>query len=338
MKALVLRNSSLEIEIVNQRKLALGDARLQVLHAGLCGSDIHKIENYQNSTPLILGHEFVGKVIDVKRGAFREQIGIQINDIVAACPTLPCNECKNCATNNDHLCESFHAIGRDIPGAFSEYVDIPVSNLIKIPENVSSRNIVLADVVAVCLHAIYEIAVDVAGKKCLVIGDGAIGSMMSAILHILGARSVSICGRHSENYKLLSSIIPVKRVHRDDADEYECVFETVGRSQIDTIQQAISNVGVRGKIIALGVFPPNLQISFNNRALFLKEASLTASVAYKQKYFFQAVEFLIAHPNLAELITQELVFRDFSTGLQLMKAKKDDSPVIKVVYRFDNNT
>ena len=104
---------------------------------------------------------------------------------------------------------------------------------------------------------------------------------------------------------------------------------------IDTIKQSIENVAVRGKIIALGVFPPGFPIGFDNRSLFLKEASLTASVAYKNNYFAQAVKFLTANPDFSKFITHEFQFADFLKGVSLMRNKGDESAVVKIIYRFD---
>lgn len=335
MKALVLRENSLKIEEVDEPKLLPGHARLQVLKAGLCGSDMHRINQPNRDRALVLGHEFVGRVIDVNVGSIHDQTLIQIDNIAAGRPTLPCGVCQNCVVGNDNICTSFHGIGRDVSGAFAEHVDVPLSNLCIIPEGMPHKPSVMADVVAVCLHAIDEIAVDVVGKSCLVIGDGAIGATLAVILHTKGAKSVSISSKHKANHQLLSLIAPVVAVDQGDTNQYEYVFETVGRQQLDTIEQAISSVGVRGKIIALGVFPPDFQITFNNRTLFLKEASLTASVAYKGKYFSKAVEFLIANPELATLITHEFDINDFAKGIEAMKNKPESSPVIKVIYSLD---
>ena len=336
MKALVLREDSLRIEEVEEGELLPGHARLQVLKAGLCGSDMHRFNKPGVGQTAILGHEFVGKVLDLNPGNDGGRISTRIGDIAAACPTLPCAGCQNCRSDNDHLCSSFHGVGRDVRGAFAERVDVPLANLFTIPEGVSYQPSVLADVVAVCLHAIDEIAVNVVGKRCLVVGDGAVGTTLAAVLSKRGAKSVSLSGKHPQNHELLASIAPVQVVDRDDKTQYECVFATVGRRQLDTIEQAISSVAVRGRIIALGVFPPDFPISFNNRSLFLKEASLSASVAYKKDHFARAVQFLLAHPDLAVLITHEFDFSDFAKGIDAMNDKSTTPPVVKVVYNFDN--
>lgn len=336
MKALISKENSLGIEELESPDLQHGHARLQVLYAGLCGSDMHRINGRGGINPQILGHELVGKVVDIKGNDAKVSAPAQIGDVVAACPTLPCNECQNCVAGNDHICTSFHGIGRDAPGGFASHVDVPTSNLHKLSEKEPYKLGVLADVVAVCLHAIDDVAGNVAQKKCLVIGDGAIGSALSVLLHARGASEITISGRHQKNHELLSSFAPIRAANKPDTGQYDFVFETVGRAQLETMEQAVSSVAIRGKIIALGVFPPDFQIAFNNRTLFLKEASLTSSVAYKQKYFPRAIEFLMSHPEWAGFITHEFRFDDFERGLQIMNNKDGNSPVIKVIFNFDN--
>lgn len=336
MKALVLKETGLSIEAVEEGPLHPGHARLQVLQAGLCGSDMHRIHKPIPGASSVLGHEFVGRILEFNPLEPDSCSPIQIGDVAAACPTLPCGGCPNCRTQNDHLCHAFHSIGRDVRGAFAERVDVPLSNLAVVPENIPYKPVVLADVVAVCLHAIDEIAGDVLDKTCLVIGDGAIGTVLAAVLSRRGAKTVSISGKYTENYDLLSSISSVQRADGNDRSLYDCVFETVGRTQLASLEQAIARVAIRGKIIALGVFPPGFPISFDNRALFLKEASLSASVAYKKDSFFRAVQFLMQNPDLAQLITHEFPILDYEKGVELMNNKWKSPPVIKIVYNFDS--
>ena len=92
-----------------------GEAKVKVLYAGLCGSDMHRIDHYDGDQPLVLGHEFVGEVVDINCDNIRDSVNAKIGDIVAS-PTLPCNECENCAEGNDNLCNSFHGIGEIVLG------------------------------------------------------------------------------------------------------------------------------------------------------------------------------------------------------------------------------
>lgn len=332
MKAAVLNNGRIDIEEVALPNLAHGNARIQLMHAGLCGSDMHRINMEHNSGQgFILGHEFVGKVIDIN--GIRETTSIGVDDVVAGCPILPCGGCSNCSDERDNLCKAFHAIGRDNNGAFAEYVDVPINSAHRLPQSENYKKFVLADVVAVCLHAIDDIAMDVEDKNCLIIGDGAIGAALSVILKVKGAKSIAISSRHNENYNLikgLSAAAPLGEV----SGNFNFVFETVGRAQLETLELSLRRVETRGKIIMLGVFPPGFELRFDNRKLFLKEASLTSSVAYKSIYFQKALHFIEGHPEIEGLITQEYAFADFNQGIKLMRNKPPETPVIKIIYNL----
>lgn len=332
MRAAVLNNGRIDIEEVALPNLAPGKARIQLMHAGLCGSDMHRINmGHDSGQGLILGHEFVGRVVDIN--GIQEATNISVDDVVAGCPVLPCGGCSNCSDERDNLCNEFHAIGRDNKGAFAEYVDVPIDNAHRLPNLENHKKFVLADVVAVCLHAIDDIAGDVKDKKCLIIGDGAIGATLSVVLNAKGAKSVAISSRHNENYNLISRLSAAARLE-EVSGNFDFVFETVGRAQLETLELSLRRVETRGRIIMLGVFPPGFELRFDNRRLFIKEANLTSSVAYKLMYFQRALDFIDEHAEIEGLITQEYAFSDFNQGIELMSNKPPDTPVIKIIYNL----
>ncbi|MBI4232576.1 alcohol dehydrogenase catalytic domain-containing protein [Candidatus Peregrinibacteria bacterium] len=333
MKAAVLSKGSVHIEEVALPALEEGHARIKLMHVGLCGSDMHRFDAQRESDQnVILGHEFVGRVVEIN--GIQDSVQLQVNDAVAGCPVLPCGECGNCSHDSDNLCEGFHAIGRDSRGAFAEYVDAPISSVFRLPDQEHTKKFVLADVVAVCLHAADDIAGNIAGKKCLIIGDGAIGACLALVLKARGADGVAVASRHQDNFDLINRVSSADKL-ADDPDDFDLVFETVGRTQLETLELSLSRVATRGKIIVLGVFPPGFELKFDNRKLFLKEASLTASVAYKASYFAAALAFIHEHPEIEELITQEYPFESFDEGLKTMRDKAAaNEAVVKVVYNL----
>ncbi|PDZ70802.1 zinc-dependent alcohol dehydrogenase [Bacillus pseudomycoides] len=305
--------------------------RIKVDYVGLCGSDVQKlvkIKNTNNEIPAILGHEFIGEVIEINS----ESTEINIGDKVAGIPLLPCYKCVECNKGLHNLCRSGKAIGRTDLGAFAEFVDIPLENAIPI-NNISLKNAVLADALAVCLHAINKIDKPVVNTKCLVIGDGTIGSTLALTLKLKGAR-VSLLGRHvKENIKLSSVAVETYSSATElPMSTYDIVFETVGRKQHITLENAIYSVAPAGTIIVLGVYEPEYAIPLKARDLFIKEATLLGANSYIFDDFYKALQMLEEYTEyFSSLITHTLPLSEFNRGLNAMIDKKEHT--IKVVYQ-----
>ena len=307
--------------------------RVKVNYAGLCGSDVQKIQHWRgfphNRDKIVLGHEFVGTV---EEAPFK--LGLAGKSVVV-CPLLPCGRCLNCREGNDNLCEKFEAIGRTRDGGFAEYVDVPEENVFILPAGMNPKLAVITDVVAVCLHAVFERRKK--GKSALVIGDGAIGVTLSAVLDGLGYE-VCLLAKHLSTVALLKTqklkIKVCTSAEQIQTERFDCVYETVGRAQNKTVTDALMFVKPRGEVVCLGVFPEDHDLIFNNRLLFLKEAFLTSSVSYKQKYFKKALLFLAKNPGFDFIITNELPFSCFEEGVKLMLSKDQTVPVLKIIYNL----
>lgn len=330
MKAIV-SNQEIYYTDFSLPKLKKGWVRIKVDYVGLCGSDVQKLVNINhinNGLPTILGHEFIGEVERIN-GKSKE---LNVGDKVAGIPLLPCYNCIECEKGLYNLCRSGKAVGRTELGAFAEFVDIPLENAIPI-NNISLKSGVLADALAVCLHAIHKVNQSFINTKCLVIGDGTIGCTLALALKIKGAK-VSLLGKHvKENIKLSSIVDETYSSAKElPVDVYDIVFETVGRKQHVTLENAISSVAPAGKIVVLGVYEPGYLIPVKARDLFIKEATLLGVNSYIFEDFYKALKMLDEYPEyFSWLITHIFPLSEFNRGLNKMINKKEHT--IKVVYR-----
>ena len=183
----------------DSRKLPSGGARVRVTHAGLCGSDLHRLPMDASTWPAGLGHEVSGVVEEVAGSA-----ELQPGDRVAVIPLLWCGRCYRCLSGRLNLCLEGEAIGRTRPGGFGREVMVPDRNCHRIPDTMSLETAALADVVAVCVHAL-NVSGYRPGQTALVIGDGAVGLTMAAILRRWGA-PVAVSSKHPENLELITGL------------------------------------------------------------------------------------------------------------------------------------
>ena len=171
---------------------------VNVIYAGLCGSDAQRIEMIQNSKidhPSILGHEIIGVIESV--GISREDT-FKKGDFVVISPIISCKKCAFCRHGYIQFCQKSTSLGKTLDGGFAEQVFVPdVDNLYKIPKDKFCRELVLSDPLAVCIHACNKID-SLNGKSIAIIGDGALGEILSRLAMYKRAKEIVVV---SKNFK-----------------------------------------------------------------------------------------------------------------------------------------
>ncbi len=147
---------------------------LRVLACGICGSDIPRIfEHGTYKYPLTPGHEFSGIVENVGSEVGKDWIGRH----VVVYPLIPCRSCSSCYSGLYTQCVNYDYVGSRRDGAFAEYVVVPVSNIIPVPESVPGYVSALTEPCAVALHAIRKVRISF-GDNVLITGAGTIGILI----------------------------------------------------------------------------------------------------------------------------------------------------------------
>jgi len=161
--------------------------RLQILYSGICASDIPRAFNgMAYSYPLIMGHEFVGKIIQTGKSITK----FSKNDTVSAYPLIPqCihspkkNKCDNCRNKNYNLCSNYSYYGSRIDGSFCEILDVYEWNLYKINKKIDNNICSLIEPIAVAFNILDKFPKFLSKKnKILLIGSGFIGQILARIL------------------------------------------------------------------------------------------------------------------------------------------------------------
>lgn len=162
------------------------EARLKIKTVGICGTDIHAWAGNQPffSYPRVLGHEICGIVDDIGCDVTSLKIGQQ----VTVMPYLSCGQCGACQSGRTNCCENISVIGVHQDGGFSEYLNVPASNLI-IVDNVDPISAALIEPFAISAHAVRRAAIET-NEHVLVVGAGPIGLGAAAIAKADGAHVV----------------------------------------------------------------------------------------------------------------------------------------------------
>jgi L-iditol 2-dehydrogenase/galactitol-1-phosphate 5-dehydrogenase len=206
---------------------------VSVKAAGICGSDMHRgFGNGAYHTPLIMGHEFSGIVDEpVAGGRFRK------GDRVVVFPLLWCGKCRSCQTGDYAQCESYDYFGSRRDGAFAEYLYVPESNLLAIPEHVDIVHAAMCEPAAVALHGVRRMRIE-PGATGAVFGGGPVGNMAAQWLRINGCRRVFVVDVDEAKLAMAEAmgLIPVSGL---DGDPVERIRHETGGKGADKVIEAV---------------------------------------------------------------------------------------------------
>ena len=190
MKAVVLRDTGrLHVEERPRPRVGPGELLLRLRGCGLCGSDIAKVVAPVR-TPLVLGHELVGDVVETGPDMDRFRVG----ERVVAAHHVPCGQCHYCRRGSASMCRAFKTSNLD-PGGFAEYVRVPAENVehatFRVPPHVDDESASFVEPLACCLRAVRRAPVE-SGDTVVVIGLGSIGCLFVQLARRGGARVIGV--------------------------------------------------------------------------------------------------------------------------------------------------
>src|SRR5512142_1313170 len=203
MQALVKQYAQpgLWLEDVPVPEIGINDVLIKIVKTSICGTDVH-IWNWDAwaqktiPVPMTIGHEFVGTV-----AAFGSNVhDLEVGEVVSGEGHIVCGKCRNCLAGRRHLCKDTQGIGVNRPGAFAEYLALPVTN-VWVHESVADRANGNRSKIGRDIQSIFDpfgnavhtaLQFDVLGEDVLITGCGPIGCMAAAIVRHAGARHVVV--------------------------------------------------------------------------------------------------------------------------------------------------
>lgn len=195
MKALVLEDiGKLVYKDVPDPVMKQGEVLLKIKACGICSSDIPRI--FTTGTyhfPTVPGHEFSGEIVDCACDVDRSLIGKR----AAVFPLLPCKKCESCKEEEYARCSNYNYFGSRCDGAFSEYISVPVWNLVICSDNIPYEAAAMCEPASVAKHCA-DTGNITPGDTVTVIGTGTIGLIAVLWAKAKGARKVISVGIFEE--------------------------------------------------------------------------------------------------------------------------------------------
>ncbi|MEO9228515.1 MAG: alcohol dehydrogenase catalytic domain-containing protein [Devosia sp.] len=269
MKALVLQASaSIHLMDVATPEPSLDEALVHVAAVGVCGSDVSFVRDPGSSSlPMILGHEFGGRLKD----------GTQ----VVVNPMLGCTSCELCRAGNTHLCSRLRVLGFHQAGAYAQEVAVPVRNLVAAP-SLSALQCSLVEPIATGLHAWVR-----AGRPMFdvaIIGAGAIGMCLLHVLNQAGVVGITVIDpiRERLDHALADGATAVAARL---TGAHQAVFEAAGTP--GTREDALLCTVPGGTVTLIGLHGD--RVSLPARPFLLGDRTVYGCFAYSEDEFRQAV-------------------------------------------------
>ena len=264
MKALVKARAGpgLELDDVPVPALGRDDVLIRVLRTGVCGTDLHIYDwdgwaRANVPVPLVVGHEFVGEVVEA--GADVREL--HPGDLVSGEGHLVCGRCRNCMAGRRVQCAHTKGVGVNHPGAFAEYIALPATNAWRHPPDINLDVAAIFDPFGNAVHTV--LTFPVLGEDVLITGAGPIGLMAAIVARHAGARYIAITDVSKYRLKLAEQIgvtLAANVTETSLADVmaqlgmregFDIGFEMSGKPA--ALQQMLSSMTHGGKIAMLGL-------------------------------------------------------------------------------------
>lgn len=264
-----------------------GDVVVGVTVAGLCGTD-YRIWSGDRPVryPLVLGHEFIGRVLAVGTGVTRVARG----DRVVIEPNYSCGACPLCREGNRNLCLSRVAVGIDVDGCFAEIARVPERCCWQAPAGVADEDLMVTEPLAVVVRAVTRGAPK-AGETAAVVGAGTLGLLALQVLRGRGAR-VLVVGRSARRLPLARELgADATHALADGAldgaarefsgrEGVDCVIETAGTPE--AVSHALALVRPGGRVILTGLPHEPTPVEFFS--VVRREITITGSMIYQDEF------------------------------------------------------
>lgn len=330
MRAIVKRKPErgLWMEDVPIPKPGANEVLLKIKKSAICGTDLHiyKWDEWAQrtiKTPLIIGHEYVGEVIELGSEVHQYRIG----ERVTVEGHIACGHCRNCRRGRQHICEHTVGIGVQRDGGFAEYIAVPISNVMRIDARIPDEIVSIMDPLGNACHT--ALSFPLIGEDVLITGiGGPIGAMATAICKFAGARNVMGTDlspfRRDLALKMGADVVIDPRT--DDFAQSMKKIGLVAGFDIGlecsgspvAFNDLINHMYNGGKVSLLGILPSSTTIDWSKvifKGLTLK--GIYGREMYETWYHMEMM--LTRGLNIAPVITHRMSANDFQKAFDIME-------------------
>jgi len=338
VKALVKAQAGpgLWFQDVPEPAIGINDVLIRIRRTGICGTDVHIYDwdDWAQQTipvPMIIGHEFVGEIVEV---------GSNVNDfrsgeLVSGEGHVVCGRCRNCMAGRRHLCAHTSGVGVNRPGCFAEYIALPMANVWRHDPQVDRDVAAIFDPLGNAVHT--ALAYDVLGEDVLITGAGPIGIMAAAVVRHAGARYVVITDVNNYRLELAKRVrvdlaVNINQMHLKDAQNalgmhegFDVALEMSGNPS--AFRELLHNMSHGGKIAMLGI--PEQEMSINWREVIFNMLTIKG-IFGREMYetWYKMTVMLQSGLDIQPVITHRFSYKDFQEGFQVARSGQSGKVIL----------
>ena len=304
---------------------------LEIEHCGICGTDLHVYhDTFRNFPPVILGHEFSGRVVELGKNAHSVKIGDAFS--VLGATAVICGKCEYCESGDIMFCKNRRGMGHGVNGAFTKYAAVRPDQLFAIPDGVKMEHAALVEPLAVAVHVVEEVANFKLGDTVLLSGPGPIGLLCMKMLAAHGLK-VIVAGTSDDHMRLnMAQQYGAYKIVKVDLENLQEVIgeETSGQGVALAIECAGAEASVRncmeslmplGQYVQVGHFGKDLTVPWDLVAF--RQLKIHGSVGYTKATWRQTMKILEQKAiDLSDVITHQLDLAKWKEGFDLMEQKQ----------------
>ena len=338
MKSLVKakREPGIWMEDIPVPEYGVNDVLIKIKNTAICGTDIHiySWDDWAQATipvPMTVGHEFYGEIVEVGS----EVKGLKKGQRVSGEGHITCGLCRNCRAGRRHLCRNTLGVGVNRPGCFAEYLSLPATNVLALPDNISAEQAAILDPFGNATHC--ALAFDVVGEDVLITGAGPIGIMAVAIMRHIGARHVVITDVNDHRLELARKMGATRAINvkyqpiREVMDElgmtegFDVGLEMSGNPM--ALNDMVKSMNHGGHIAMLGIPPQETPMDWN-QVIF---KGLVVKGIYGREMFetwYKMIAMLQSGLDLSPVITHHFPIADYQDAFQNMASGQSGKVIL----------
>lgn len=272
---------------------------IRVAYGGICGSELSGYlgHNSLRVPPLVMGHEFSGEIVEMGEQATTPNPALAVGAAVTVNPLFCTDNSIWDQRGLNQLCPNRRLIGAHRPGAYAEFIAVPAQTVTRLPAGMSLRTGSLTEPTA-CGVRIGELAGDVAGQSCLIIGAGPIGLLALQALKLKGAAEVFIADLDNERLAMGAALGGTALAPRS-VDVVQTIKEATGGGvavAVDAVgaaatrRQCISATQPTGTVVFSGLHEEVSEVPAAD--IIRREIVVKGSFAYTPANFAEAIDLL----------------------------------------------
>jgi len=261
MRAMVYKSPmKMQIEEIDFPKFETNEVLLKVKSVGICGSELHGYLGHDSAITegSVFGHEFAGEVIKSNSPDFPE------GKLVTSNSAISCGNCEFCKSRRDNLCTHRIRLGKSRQGAFAEFISVPVSAIIDLPQNIDPIQASLVEPMATAMHGLRtakkHLAYPIKNCQVLILGAGSIGLIAGILLKEMGCISITMAEPNASRRETANKQIRCETYNPElstpGEEKFDYIFDAVG--SLETLSTSIKSIKRGGVITLVGLQGKNL--------------------------------------------------------------------------------